>query len=217
MNMEHKNIQVERLCEQARILPVIKIEDESHILPLADALSAGGLTTLEVTLRSQHGLTAIRRLTQERPELCIGAGTVLNPQQLDECLQAGARFIVSPGITPALLKAASETEALLLPGVSTSSEIMLAMELGYQRFKLFPAEVSGGVTALRALAGPFPSVRFCPTGGINASNLVQYFRQTNVMCVGGSWMMDAEAVRQGNWAHITQVTAQALAAISTLS
>lgn len=212
MSMEQKNAHIERLCKQARILPVITIESEAQVLPLADALAAGGLTTLEITLRSQHGLAAIRQLCRERPELCIGAGTVLNPQMFQECVDAGAQFIVSPGITTELLVTAAQSPIPLLPGVSTSSEIMQAMALGYQRFKLFPAEVSGGVAALKALAGPFPQVRFCPTGGINAGNLAQYLSQPNVMCVGGSWMLEAAALKTGDWVRIQQATAEALVA-----
>lgn len=214
MSMEDKNAQIERLCEQARILPVITIDSEAQILPLADALAAGGLTTLEITLRSEHGLAAIRLLREQRPELCIGAGTVLNPQMFDACVAAGAQFIVSPGITAELLKAAVDNPIPLLPGVSTASEIMQALALGYQRFKLFPAEASGGVAALRALAGPFPQVRFCPTGGVNAGNLAQYLAQPNVMCVGGSWMLEPTALKQGDWARLQQTTAEALSAFS---
>jgi len=214
MSMEDKNAQIERLCEQARILPVITIDSEAQILPLADALAAGGLTTLEITLRSEHGLAAIRLLREQRPELCIGAGTVLNPQMFDACVAAGAQFIVSPGITAELLKAALDHPIPLLPGVSTASEIMQALALGYQRFKLFPAEASGGVAALRALAGPFPQVRFCPTGGVNAGNLAQYLAQPNVMCVGGSWMLEPAALKQGDWARLQQTTAEALSAFS---
>lgn len=205
-----KNAQIEHLCRQARILPVITFHSEADILPLADALAAGGLTTLEVTLRSQHGLAAIRLLSEQRPNLCIGAGTVLNPQMLEACVQAGARFLVSPGITQDLLLAAQDTPIPLLPGVSTASEIMQALSLDYQYFKLFPAEASGGVAALKALAGPFPQVRFCPTGGVNAHNLAQYIAQPNVLCVGGSWMMDSEAIKQADWGRVQQATQAAL-------
>lgn len=213
MSMAYKNAQIEQLCQRARILPVITIEAEDQILPLADALAAGGLTTLEITLRSSYGVTAIRRLTELRPELCIGAGTVLNPEMMQVCIEAGAQFIVSPGITQELLLAGQESTVPLLPGVSSASEIMQAIALGYQCFKLFPAEVSGGVAALKALAGPFPQIRFCPTGGVNASNAPHYLQQPNVICVGGSWMIEPHALREGRWAQIQQMTADALNAL----
>ncbi|WP_028241046.1 bifunctional 4-hydroxy-2-oxoglutarate aldolase/2-dehydro-3-deoxy-phosphogluconate aldolase [Stutzerimonas azotifigens] len=213
MNLEQKNEQIERLCEQARILPVITIASEEQILPLADALAAGGLKALEITLRSEHGLTAIRRLRQERPELCIGAGTVLDKAMLDAALDAGAQFIVSPGSTPELLQAGIDCPVPLLPGVSTASEVMLGYALGYRRFKLFPAEVVGGVAALKALGGPFPNVRFCPTGGVNAGNAAQYLKLPNVMCVGGTWMIEAASLASGEWAAIERKTAEALAAL----
>lgn len=205
-----KHVQIEQLCRQARILPVITFHCEEHILPLADALAAGGLTTLEVTLRSEYGLAAIQLLTEQRPNLCIGAGTVLNPQMLEACVQAGARFLVAPGITQELLLAAQDSPIPLLPGVSTASEIMQALALDYQCFKLFPAEASGGVAALKALAGPFPQVRFCPTGGVNAHNLAQYIALPNVFCVGGSWMMESEAIKQADWSRVQQATQAAL-------
>lgn len=213
MNMEQKNELIERLCERARILPVITIESESQILPLADALAEGGLTALEITLRSEHGLTAIRQLREARPELCIGAGTVLDKPMLDAAIDAGAQFIVSPGSTRELLEAAAAAAVPLLPGVASASEVMLGYALGYRRFKLFPAEVVGGIGALKALGGPFPGVRFCPTGGVNASNAAQYLKLPNVMCVGGTWMIEASALASGDWASIRQRTAEALAAL----
>lgn len=213
MNLEQKNALIERLCVEARILPVITLGSEAQILPLADALAAGGIRTLEITLRSAHGLTAIRRLRAERPELCVGAGTVLDPAMLEQCVAAGAQFLVSPGLTRELLEAGAACPVPLLPGVSSASEIMQGYALGYRCFKLFPAEIAGGIAALKAFAGPFPNVRFCPTGGINAGNAAQYMTLPNVMCVGGTWMIDGNALRDGNWSAIEQASAEALAAL----
>jgi 2-dehydro-3-deoxyphosphogluconate aldolase/(4S)-4-hydroxy-2-oxoglutarate aldolase len=208
--MADKIAQIDRLCARARIMPVITIMREEDILPLADALAAGGLTVLEITLRSVHGLTAIRRLREERPELCVGAGTVLDRQMLAAAEEAGAQFIVTPGSTAELLQAGLESDVPMLPGTSSASDIMLGYALGYRRFKLFPAEVCGGTAALKALGGPFNGVRFCPTGGVNPDNLQRYMAQPNVMCVGGTWMFDSEWVKNGDWARIQQCSAEAL-------
>ncbi|MFC5699282.1 bifunctional 4-hydroxy-2-oxoglutarate aldolase/2-dehydro-3-deoxy-phosphogluconate aldolase [Pseudomonas sp. GCM10022186] len=202
---------IDRLCSAARILPVITIEREEDVLPLADALAAGGLTCLEVTLRSEHGLAAIRTLREQRPELCIGAGTVLDEWMLAEAEAAGAQFVVTPGCTAELLRAGVYSPLPLVPGISSASEIMLGYALGYRRFKLFPAEICGGVKALKAFGGPFPGIRFCPTGGVNPGNLRDYMALNNVMCVGGSWMLDKAWVRNGDWQRIRETTAEALA------
>lgn len=214
MTMDQKNVLIEQICVEARILPVITIGSEEQILPLADALSAGGLRTLEITLRSRHGLTAIRRLRQERPDLCIGAGTVLDRRMMDEVEAAGAQFIVTPGSTRDILEAGVSCSVPLLPGTSSASDVMEGYALGYRRFKLFPAEVCGGIAALKALGGPFGDVRFCPTGGVSAANAAQYLALTNVMCVGGTWMIDSATLERGDWAGIQQRTAEALAALT---
>ncbi|MBK3807117.1 bifunctional 4-hydroxy-2-oxoglutarate aldolase/2-dehydro-3-deoxy-phosphogluconate aldolase [Stutzerimonas stutzeri] len=213
MTMDQKNALIEQICVAARILPVITIGSEEQILPLADALSAGGLRTLEITLRSRHGLTAIQRLRQERPDLCIGAGTVLDRRMMDEVEAAGAQFIVTPGCTRDILEAGVSCSILLLPGTSSASDVMEGYALGYRRFKLFPAEVCGGIAALKALGGPFGDVRFCPTGGVSAANAAQYLALANVMCVGGTWMIDSATLERGDWAGIQQRTAEALAAL----
>ncbi len=213
MTMDQKNALIERICVDARILPVITIGSEEQILPLADALAGGGLRTLEITLRSAYGLTAIRRLREERPDLCIGAGTVLDRRMMDEVEAAGAQFIVTPGSTREILEAGVNCSVPLLPGTSNASDIMEGYALGYRRFKLFPAEVCGGVAALKALGGPFVDVRFCPTGGVNAGNAAQYLALSNVMCVGGTWMIDSASLDSGNWVGIQQRTAEALAAL----
>ncbi|HSC82396.1 MAG TPA: bifunctional 4-hydroxy-2-oxoglutarate aldolase/2-dehydro-3-deoxy-phosphogluconate aldolase [Pseudomonas sp.] len=209
-SMADKVALIDTLCARARILPVITIEREEDVLPLADALAAGGLETLEITLRSEHGLNAIRILREQRPQLCIGAGTVLDELMLAEAEAAGAQFIVTPGGTAELLRAGVYSPLPLLPGISSASEIMLGYALGYRRFKLFPAEISGGVAALKALGGPFGNVRFCPTGGVDPSNVRNYMAQPNVMCVGGTWMMDRAWIRQGDWDRIQAASAEAL-------
>lgn len=214
MTMDQKNALIERICVDARILPVITIGSEEQILPLADALAAGGLRTLEITLRSSHGLTAIRRLREERPDLCVGAGTVLDRRMMDEVEAAGAQFIVTPGSTREILEAGVSCSVPLLPGISSASDLMEGYALGYRRFKLFPAEVCGGVAALKALGGPFADVRFCPTGGVTAANAASYLALPNVMCVGGTWMIDSKSLGEGDWPSIQQCTAEALAALA---
>ncbi|MGV8916253.1 MAG: bifunctional 4-hydroxy-2-oxoglutarate aldolase/2-dehydro-3-deoxy-phosphogluconate aldolase [Pseudomonas sp.] len=210
-SMANKIAQIDELCAKAKILPVITISREEDILPMADALAAGGLTTLEVTLRSAFGLTAIRVLREKRPQLCVGAGTILDRKMLADAEAAGAQFIVTPGCTQDLLEAGVDSPLPMLPGISSASEIMVGYALGYRRFKLFPAEISGGVAAIKALGGPFTEVRFCPTGGVGPSNLKAYMALPNVMCVGGSWMLDSAWIKNGDWAQVEKASAEALA------
>ncbi|MBT9116937.1 bifunctional 4-hydroxy-2-oxoglutarate aldolase/2-dehydro-3-deoxy-phosphogluconate aldolase [Pseudomonas aeruginosa] len=190
-NLEQKTARIDTLCREARILPVITIDREADILPMADALAAGGLTALEITLR-------------------IGAGTVLDPQTFAAAEKAGASFVVTPGCTDELLRFALDSEVPLLPGVASASEIMLAYRHGYRRFKLFPAEVSGGPAALKAFSGPFPDIRFCPTGGVSLNNLADYLAVPNVMCVGGTWMLPKAVVDRGDWAQVERLSREAL-------
>ena len=208
--MADKIAQIDALAARARILPVITIAREQDILPLADALAAGGLTALEVTLRSEHGLKAIQVLREQRPELIVGAGTVLDRQMLAATEAAGSQFTVTPGITQDMLEAGAASALPLLPGISSPSELMMGYALGYRRFKLFPAEVSGGVAAIKAFGGPFGDVRFCPTGGVGPANIKSYMAQPNVMCVGGSWMLDSSWIKNGDWARIQECSAEAL-------
>lgn len=214
VSMTAKIARIDQICSQARILPVITIARESDILPLADALAAGGIKTLEVTLRSAHGLKAIQVLREQRPELCVGAGTVLDRTTFAAVEAAGAQFVVTPGITQDLLEAGVDSDIPLLPGISTPSEIMMGYCLGYRRFKLFPAEISGGVAAIKAFAGPFGDVRFCPTGGVNLSNVQSYMALPNVMCVGGTWMLNSDWIKNGEWSRITECSAQAMELLS---
>ncbi|QIB52735.1 MULTISPECIES: bifunctional 4-hydroxy-2-oxoglutarate aldolase/2-dehydro-3-deoxy-phosphogluconate aldolase [Pseudomonas] len=210
MSLAENTREVDRLFASVRVLPVLSIRREVDILPLADALLAGGITTLEITLRTAHGLAAIAILQRERPELCVGAGTVLDGRQFQSALDAGARFIVTPGCTDELLTLGLDSPVPLLPGIATASELMMGYRLGYRRFKLFPAEVCGGGAALRSFSGPFPGVRFCPTGGITQAKVADYIDLDNVMAVGGSWMAPREAVEAGDWSTISELSRQSL-------
>ena len=205
MRLTENTQTLERIFAGQRILPVLSIQREEDVLPLADALAAGGVTNLEITLRTPLALAAIRLLTAQRPELCVGAGTVLDGRQFQSVLDAGAQFVVSPGSTQELLTLGLDSPVPLLPGIATASEIMMGYRLGYRHFKVFPAAVCGGVALLRAFAGPFHDVRFCPTGGITPATLPDYLALDNVMATGGTWMAPAEMVKAGDWAGITQL------------
>ncbi|WP_285259384.1 bifunctional 4-hydroxy-2-oxoglutarate aldolase/2-dehydro-3-deoxy-phosphogluconate aldolase [Halopseudomonas bauzanensis] len=205
MRLTENTQALERIFAGQRILPVLSIQREEDVLPLADALAAGGVTNLEITLRTPLALAAIRLLTAQRPELCVGAGTVLDGRQFQSVLDAGAQFVVSPGSTQELLTLGLDSPVPLLPGIATASEIMMGYRLGYRHFKVFPAAVCGGVALLRAFAGPFHDVRFCPTGGITPATLPDYLALDNVMATGGTWMAPAEMVKAGDWAGITQL------------
>lgn len=179
---------VERVMTLAPVIPVLVIDDIDHALPIAEALVAGGLPALEVTLRTPCALEAIRVMKQV-PGAVVGAGTVLNPTDLERALDAGAEFIVAPGITPGLGEAAAKSGLPFLPGTANGSDIMLALELGFSRLKFFPAVASGGIPALKAITGPFGQVKFCPTGGITLETAAEWLALDAVLCVGGSWMV----------------------------
>jgi 2-dehydro-3-deoxyphosphogluconate aldolase / (4S)-4-hydroxy-2-oxoglutarate aldolase len=183
---------VEELVSLAPVVPVVVIDDVEDAVPLAEALVRGGLPAIEVTLRTDAATPAIERIAAEVDGAVVGAGTVTSARQVEEVLAAGARFLVSPGATPSLLDAMQDAGVPFLPGVATASEIVALLERGITHAKLFPAEVVGGVKALQAFAGPFPQLRFCPTGGINAANAPDYLALPNVACVGGSWMMQGD-------------------------
>ncbi|WP_304640624.1 bifunctional 4-hydroxy-2-oxoglutarate aldolase/2-dehydro-3-deoxy-phosphogluconate aldolase [Pseudomonas sp.] len=206
MNLAEHTKTLDGIFSRNRILPVISIRRAEDVLPLADALAAGGITTLEITLRTSLGLAAIARLRQERPELCIGVGTVLEGRQFQLALDAGAQFVVSPGCTEELLLLGLDSPVPLLPGVATASEIMMGYRLGYRRFKLFPAEVCGGASALKSFSGPFHDTRFCPTGGVTQANLGGYLSLANVMAVGGTWMAPQALIEAGDWEAITRLS-----------
>ena len=178
---------IDAIMRTAPVIPVIVIEDEAHAVPLAEALVAGGLRVLEVTLRTPAALGAIRAMKQVEGAI-VGAGTVTNPRDLDAALEAGSEFVVSPGLTDTLGKAAIASGVPFLPGIANAGDIMRGLDLGLDRFKFFPAMAAGGLPALKALAAPFGNVRFCPTGGISLENARDWLAFDPVLCVGGSWV-----------------------------
>lgn len=192
------------ICQMAPVIPVLVIETVDHAEPLAKALVAGGLPVLEVTLRTESALDAIRIMAQVEGAV-VGAGTVLTPEQMQAAAEAGARFAVAPGATTSLVDAARLNDMPLLPGAQTCSEVMSLLERGYTVQKFFPAEAIGGVTALKSISGPLPQVRFCPTGGISAARAPEYLALPNVVCVGGSWVTPKGTMDAGDWATITKL------------
>lgn len=200
----------ETILKQGPVVPVIVIKKIEQAVPLAKALVKGGINVLEVTLRTECAIDAIRLIAQEVPEAIVGAGTVINAKQLAEVTEAGAQFAISPGLTEELLTAAVQGNIPLIPGISTVSELMLGMNYGLKAFKFFPAEANGGVKALKAIAGPFSQVRFCPTGGISLSNYRDYLALDSVLCIGGSWLVPEEALNAGQYEKITQLAQEAI-------
>lgn len=193
------------------VIPVIVIEREEQAVPLAQALVAGGVRVLEVTLRTPVALEAVARIGSEVEDAIVGVGTITRSEDIADALAAGARFGVSPGLTPELADAARSSALPLLPGVMTPSDIIAAAAAGFRELKLFPAHQAGGVAMLKALAGPFPDVVFCPTGGITAETAPEYLALRNVACVGGSWLTPREAVERGDWEALTRLAQQAAA------
>jgi len=191
------------------VIPVIAIDNPDHAVPLAKALVAGGIRVLEVTLRTEHGLPAIRAMAEQVPDAIIGVGTLTQPDEFRAARDAGAVFGVSPGLTPSLVDAAKSSGLPLLPGVMTPSEVMSAREAGFRQLKLFPAVPAGGVGMLNAIAGPLPDVTFCPTGGISQETAAKFLECKNVACVGGSWLTPKEALKNGDWGVITELAAAA--------
>lgn len=196
------------VCQLAPVVPVLVIDDLAHAKPLAEALVAGGLPALEVTLRTPCALDAIR-IMAEVPGGVVGAGTLLTRADVKAAKEAGATFGVSPGSTDALLDACAEFELPLLPGAVTASEVMRLLEKGYTVQKFFPAEQSGGAAFLKSIGSPIPQVSFCPTGGISLKNARDYLSLKNILCVGGSWVAPKDAMAAGNWAAITTLAAEA--------
>ncbi len=193
---------IEDYLSLSPVVPVATIRDVADAVPLARALTAGGLLAIEVTLRTDCALDAIAAIARDAPDVVVGAGTVLNPADLDAATAAGAKFAISPGATTALLHAGRGAAIPYLPAVSSASGVMEGIAAGYSAFKLFPAEASGGIALLRSLAGPFASVRFCPTGGISLETAPGYLALSNVACVGGSWMIPDKLVAAKDWAAI---------------
>ncbi|KJC51136.1 2-dehydro-3-deoxyphosphogluconate aldolase [Bradyrhizobium sp. LTSP885] len=210
MTATSKQDQIAELIRQATVIPVLTIERLEDAVPLARALVAGGVRTLEVTLRTPAAIEAAKAMIAEVPDAIVGIGTILNGDDLARAEALGAKFGISPGATPELLKAAAASRLPFAPGIATASELMQALAHGFDVVKFFPAEQAGGIKALRALAGPFPNVRVCPTGGIGEANAATWLAEPNVLAVGGSWLCPSQDVRAGNWAGITAMCARAM-------
>ncbi len=206
--MQDKIIEVLQISP---IIPVVVIEDIKDAVPLAQSLVEGGIHIIEVTLRSSCALEAIELIAKNVPKMRVGAGTILNPTQLEQAQNRGAEFLISPGLTIKLLEYAKKKDMPLIPGVSSSSEVMQALELGYSALKFFPAEYCGGVKLLNAFNGPFKGVKFCPTGGISADNMRSYLNLENVLCVGGSWLTPKNLIQNKEWDKITEICKRSLA------
>ncbi|MBH0306998.1 bifunctional 4-hydroxy-2-oxoglutarate aldolase/2-dehydro-3-deoxy-phosphogluconate aldolase [Helicobacter pylori] len=206
--MQDKIIEVLQISP---IVPVVVIENIKDAVPLAQSLIEGGIPIIEVTLRSSCALEAIELIAKNVPKMRVGAGTILNLTQLEQAQNRGAEFLISPGLTIKLLEHAKKKDMPLIPGVSSSSEVMQALEWGYSALKFFPAEYCGGVKLLNAFNGPFKGVKFCPTGGISADNMRSYLNLENVLCVGGSWLTPKDLIQNKEWDKITEICKRALA------
>ncbi len=206
--MQDKIIEVLQISP---IVPVVVVENVKDAVPLAQSLVEGGIPIIEVTLRSSCALEAIELIAKNVPKMRVGAGTILNPTQLEQAQNRGAEFLISPGLTIKLLEHAKKKDMPLIPGVSSSSEVMQALELGYNALKFFPAEYCGGVKLLNAFNGPFKGVKFCPTGGISVDNMRSYLNLENVLCVGGSWLTPKNLIQNKEWDKITEICKRALA------
>lgn len=210
---QHVQRSLAEALDGARLVPVITLEHEEDAVPLARALREGGLRVLEFTLRTSAGLGGLARVRTEFPDLCLAAGTVRCIEEYHQAIRAGADFVVSPGSTSRLLDYGALAEIPLLPGISTISELMTGFEKGYRLFKFFPAVLSGGLEAVRAIAGPFPDVRLVPTGGIRADNAAAYLAEPNVIALGGTWLSPSELVRKRDWAGLQQLAETSLSAL----
>jgi 2-dehydro-3-deoxyphosphogluconate aldolase/(4S)-4-hydroxy-2-oxoglutarate aldolase len=202
-------VDISAMAALAPVVPVLTIGRTADAVPLARALVKGGLPVLEITLRTATALEALKAIAAEVPGVIVGAGTVLKPRQFDQIREAGARFAVSPGCTPALVTAARAAGLPFLPGIQTVSEAMVLAEQGFGLMKFFPADASGGLAWLKAIAAPLAGLRFCPTGGIGADTAQAYQSLANVACVGGSWVAPSEAVAAGDWTRIERLAAAA--------
>ncbi len=207
--MSPKTEKLLSLLDGQPVIPVLKIADAATAVPLARALAKGGLRAIEITLRTDAALEAIRRVAAEVEEAIVGAGTILDARQFGDAAAAGSRFIVSPGITKPLLAAAADSAVPLLPGAITPGEIMAARDAGLDFLKFFPAEQAGGAAFLKALASPLAGIRFCPTGGVSAANAAHYLSLPNVVCVGGSWVAPDDMVKAGRWSEIEALAREA--------
>jgi len=205
---------IDTFLRLAPVVPVVTVHNLADAVPLARALTAGGLLAIEVTLRTDCALEAIGAIADEAPDIVVGAGTVLTPKDLEAAAAAGARFAISPGMTPALLSAGAGGPIPYLPAVATASEVMSGLAAGYDRFKLFPAVPAGGMALLKSFAGPFPQAKFCPTGGISLETAPGFLALPNVICVGGSWMVPEDRIAAGDWAAIEAGARATVAALS---
>lgn len=190
------------------VVPVIVVDNVEQAINLGKALVAGGVPVLEVTLRTDAALAAISALREQVPEAIVGAGTVCTRAQYVQAVEAGSQFIISPGMTPDLLAVGKEYDVPYLPAVATISDILLGIEHGYDHFKFFPAEINGGVKALKAFSGPLSDISFCPTGGVSPANYKEYLALPNVLCVGGSWIVPKDLIEAGKWDEITELAKQ---------
>jgi 2-dehydro-3-deoxyphosphogluconate aldolase/(4S)-4-hydroxy-2-oxoglutarate aldolase len=207
----NNTMSIAEILRLSPVMPVVTIEDAGTAVDLARALVRGGIRVIEVTLRTPQALSAIEAIAAQVPEICVGAGTVMSPEDLDLVARAGAAFAISPGATRELLAAAANFRIPYLPGVATGSELMSALAAGYSYFKLFPANVAGGLGALKAFQGPFPEARFCPTGGVTPQTAGSYLELPNVLCVGGSWIAPADTVKARDWGRIEALAREAAA------
>ena len=192
------------------VIPVITLDRVEDAVPLAQALVAGGLKVLEVTLRTEAAVEGIREIVKHVPDAIVGTGTVCNEQQIKLSEDLGCQFMISPGATDKLLEAGARSSVPFLPGVASVSELMRGMEYGHRDFKFFPAEAAGRTSVLKAFAGPFGDIRFCPTGGIGLHNVVEYLALPNVLCVGGSWIAQTKLIRQHAWSEIEALAREAV-------
>ncbi len=209
MAVDDQRLTALQVMQDAPVIPVIVLHDVAHAVPMARALVAGGIRMLEVTLRTAQALACMEAIARDVPEAVLGAGTVRNPADAKAAAAAGARFAVSPGYTSTVGQACRDLGLPLLPGVATGSEIMMAQEDGLSELKFFPALQAGGTAMLKAWSGPFGDVRFCPTGGVSPANAAEFLALPNVVCVGGSWLVPADALARGDWARITQLAREA--------
>jgi 2-dehydro-3-deoxyphosphogluconate aldolase / (4S)-4-hydroxy-2-oxoglutarate aldolase len=200
---------IRSILASSPVIPVLTIDELEHAVPMATALCRGGLRVLEVTLRSPVALQVIEAMRRALPDAIVGAGTLKSAHDVREAVRAGAQFAVSPGLTPQLVEAARLHSVALLPGVMTATELMQALDLGFDTFKLFPAQQAGGVGMLKALGAPFPEARFCPTGGITRASAPEFLALPNVLCVGGSWVAPVDHVRARDWAAIEELARDA--------
>jgi 2-dehydro-3-deoxyphosphogluconate aldolase/(4S)-4-hydroxy-2-oxoglutarate aldolase len=198
----------ESLIDRVPVVPVVVLHEVEHAVPVAEALVAGGVPVIELTLRTPAALACIEQIATQVPEILVGAGTIVTPEQAKDAVSAGAQFLVSPGTTDDLAAAMQDTGLPHLPGAATVSEVLRLLELGYREMKFFPAEVSGGVGFLKAIGAPVPQARFCPTGGVTPASAPSYLSLANVGCVGGTWLTPADALTDGDWGRITRLAAE---------